>query len=195
MDNKQRLRARLKAQRKAHVEALPKATKSLLFMRPPASVAAMVPEGAVVGLYAATAFEAPTTAYARWFHENGRSLALPWFAARGAEMQFRKWSDPYDPAALVSAPYGARQPRDDAAQAIPDIVIVPLIGFTATCDRLGQGGGHYDRWLSAHRAVVAIGLGWDCQLVDTLPLEPHDRRLAAIITPTRLFASPGFQPG
>ena len=187
MDDKQRLRLTLRAQRKAYFEALPKATQSLLFMRPPSPIAALVPPGATVGLYSSTAFEAPTGAYARWFHENGYGLALPWFAARGAAMQFREWSDPYVEAALVCGPYGAAQPRADAAEAIPDVVFVPLIGFAAAGDRLGQGGGHYDRWLAAHPDVLAIGLAWDCQLVDALPIEPHDRKLAAIVTPTRLY--------
>jgi len=34
---------------------------------------------------------------------------------------------------------------------------------------------------------VALGLGWDCQLLDNLPLEPHDHPLRAVITPTRIY--------
>jgi 5,10-methenyltetrahydrofolate synthetase len=64
---------------------------------------------------------------------------------------------------------------------------VPLVGFTADGQRLGQGGGHYDRWLAAHPDTVAIGLAWDMQLADELPTEPHDRPLAAVVTPTRIY--------
>jgi 5-formyltetrahydrofolate cyclo-ligase len=64
---------------------------------------------------------------------------------------------------------------------------VPLVGFSADGARLGQGGGHYDRWLAAHPEATALGLGWDCQLVEDLPLEAHDQPLTAIITPTRLY--------
>jgi 5-formyltetrahydrofolate cyclo-ligase len=70
---------------------------------------------------------------------------------------------------------------------MPDVLFVPLVGFTARGDRLGQGGGHYDRWLAANPHVPAIGLGWDCQLVEDLPREDHDRPLSAVVTPTRLF--------
>jgi len=192
VDEKHRLRQRLRLERRKYVAALPKATNGLLFLRPPAPVAALVPPGAVVGLYSAIAQEAPTRSYAKWFHENGRQLALPWFAARGAAMQFRIWGDPYDDSALVNGPYGQLQPSADAEEVIPDVAFLPLIGFTADGDRLGQGGGHYDRWLEARPHTLAIGLAWDCQLVDSLPIEPHDRKLAAIVTPTRLYAQDGF---
>jgi 5-formyltetrahydrofolate cyclo-ligase len=187
VDDKQKLREQLRAQRREHVAALPAITKGLLFLRPPAPVAKLVPDSAAVGLYHAAPQEAPTRSYGKWFHENGRTLALPWFSARGAAMQFRRWLDPYDDAALETGPYGMLQPASDAEEIIPDVAFVPLVGFTAACDRLGQGGGHYDRWLEANPQVLPIGLAWDCQLVDSLPHEPHDRRLLAVVTPTRLY--------
>jgi 5-formyltetrahydrofolate cyclo-ligase len=67
------------------------------------------------------------------------------------------------------------------------VLFVPVVGFTEDGARLGQGGGHYDRWLAAHPGAVAIGLAWDCQRVDALPVEPHDAPLAAVVTPTRLY--------
>ena len=74
----------------------------------------------------------------------------------------------------------------DAPLVQPQVLFVPLVSFT-TGARLGQGGGHYDRWLADHPDTVAIGLAWDCQLVDALPIEPHDIPLTAIITPTRIY--------
>lgn len=187
MTDKAALRARLRAERRTHVAALPAATRALVLLRPPAPVAARVPEGSVVGLYHATPVEAPTGCYARWFLENGRTLALPWFAGRGDAMTFRAWTDPFGLSDLEPGPWGTLQPRGDAAELVPDVAFVPLLGFTADGHRLGQGGGHYDRWLAAHPATVPIGLAWDVQRLDALPLEPHDRRLAAIVTPTRFF--------
>lgn len=187
MIDKPALRATLRTIRREHVFNLPDATRGLLFMRPPAPVAAMVPEGSTVGLYHSTEFEAPTASYAKWFFENGRHVALPWFADRGSPMTFRAWDNPFDDETLVAGPYGALQPGPDAAETLPETVFLPLIGFTAAGQRLGQGGGHYDRWLGEHPEVRAIGMGWDCQLVDELPLEPHDCALAAVVTPTRLY--------
>jgi 5-formyltetrahydrofolate cyclo-ligase len=64
---------------------------------------------------------------------------------------------------------------------------VPLVGFTASGERLGQGGGHYDRWLAEHPGRLTIGLAWDAQLCPALPSEPHDEPLDAVITPTRIY--------
>jgi len=69
----------------------------------------------------------------------------------------------------------------------PHLAFVPLLAFTARGDRLGQGGGHYDRWLAANPEMLAVGLAWDSQLVDSLPIEAHDRPLSAVVTPTRLY--------
>lgn len=187
MHDKQELRRRLRQGRKAHVAGLPGATRALIFMRPPGAVAAAVPEGACVGLYHAVGAEAPARGFARWFAENGRRIALPWFGAAGGAMGFRLWTDPWDDSDLVVGPHGALQPAAQAEAVIPDVVIVPLLGFTADGHRLGQGGGHYDRWLAEHPQVLAIGLAWDAQLVEALPVEPHDRVLAAVVTPTRLY--------
>ena len=187
MNEKQKLRARMRDTRRAHVKALPPATRALLFLRPPRPLADLAPEGRTVGLYHANPNEAPTRGYAKWFFENGRHVALPRFAGRGAPMRFHAWRDPYEDSDLEQGPYGHLQPAAEAPEASPSLVIVPLIAFTADGHRLGQGGGHYDRWLEENPWVTAVGMGWDCQLVESLPLEPHDRLMRAIVTPTRLY--------
>lgn len=181
------LRQALRAARRRHVATLPDATRALLFRVPPAPLAALIPEEATIGLYRAGPNEAPATPYARHFLERGHAIALPRFADRDAPMEFALHTDPYEEGDLEAGPFGLLQPLAQAEAAVPDVVIVPLIGFTADGRRLGQGGGHYDRWLAAHPATVAIGLAWDAQLVDDLPDEPHDRPLAAVVTPTRLY--------
>lgn len=187
MDDKQSLRTRLRALRRKHVASLPDAMRRLVFLRPPASVAALAPEGSTVGLYHATLAEAPTRGYGKWFYENGRHVALPWFSARDDSMQFRLWLDPYDDSDLEVGPHGLPQPSGHAPPAQPDLVIVPLLGFTARGERLGQGGGHYDRWLAGHPGTTAIGLAWDCQLIDSLLVEDHDHPLHGVVTPTRYY--------
>ncbi|WP_345719570.1 5-formyltetrahydrofolate cyclo-ligase [Qipengyuania qiaonensis] len=181
------LRKRLRAARREHVAALPDSVRTLVFMRPPAPLLDMVPQGATIGLYRAASTEAPAGAYARYFYDAGHELALPRFADRNAPMQFARFTDPFEESDLETGPFGLLQPAMDAAIIEPSVLFVPLVGFTADGARLGQGGGHYDRWLAAHTGVIAIGIGWDCQLVDELPTEPHDIPLAAIVTPTRLY--------
>ena len=76
-------------------------------------------------------------------------------------------------------------PEDDPAPepTRPDVVIVPGIAFTAAGDRLGQGGGWYDRFLvDIREGCVTIGVGFEPQLIADLPTEPHDVRLEMVIT-------------
>jgi len=177
----------LRQARREHVEALPDATKALLFLRPPVPLLERVPDGAIIGLYRANPFEASAASYARFFFERGHPLVLPRFAHRGAPMEFAAFSDPFEESDLEVGPFGLMQPRQDAPTVSPGVIFVPLLGFTAGGERLGQGGGHYDRWLGEHPDTVTIGLAWDAQLVDELPLEAHDARLDAIVTPTRMY--------
>ncbi len=186
---KSTLRRSLRAARRAHVAAQPDAIRALLFHRPPAPVAARIPANAIIGLYHAAPFEAPAHGYARFFHDAGHAVALPRFTARDGAMAFARHADPYDDTDLAPGPFGMQQPGDDAEPLFPDVVFVPLVGFTAALDRLGQGGGHYDRWLAEHPAVQKIGLAWDVQLCADLPTEPHDVTLDAVITPTRIYGN------
>lgn len=187
MIEKQALRSTLRKRRTAEVDALADGVTALLFRVPPSPLAALIPPGATIGIYDPVGSEAPPTRYAQWYFERGHQIALPWFAVRGAEMEFRLWSNPFDEGLLTAASYGGRQPLNDAASVMPDVLFVPLLGFTTQGARLGQGAGHYDRYLAEHPQVVPIGLAWDCQLVDQLPLEPHDRAMAAIVTTTRIY--------
>jgi 5-formyltetrahydrofolate cyclo-ligase len=184
---KRALRNRLRAARKAHALALDPRVAALVLMRPPAALLALIPDGATVGLYLSTPGEAPTAGYARHFYEAGHTLALPAFAAADSAMAFRRWDSPYLDDLLEPGPFALAQPPASAALLVPEVLLVPLVGFTAQGARLGQGGGHYDRWLAANPATIAIGMAWDCQLVDSLPREPHDQPLTAVVTPTRFY--------
>ena len=187
MIDKQSLRAELRRRRTSHEAAIPASMRALLFMRPPGPLLELVPDGATIAVYHPVGSEASPLGYARWFAEQGHPVALPWFADRGAAMEFRIWDNPFDEASLEQAPYGGLQLGSAAELVNPDVAIVPLLGFTAEGQRLGQGGGHYDRYLAGKPDVVPIGIGWDCQLCEDLPLEPHDRPLRAVVTPTRFY--------
>ncbi|QYU70405.1 5-formyltetrahydrofolate cyclo-ligase [Leptolyngbya sp. 15MV] len=187
MTDKAELRQRLREARREHVATLPDSTRALLFRHPPAPLLELVGEGVAIGLYAAAPCEAPTAHYAAFFGERGHPLALPRFAGRGADMEFAAHTDPLGESDLEVGPFGLLQPLAQAETLVPQLLFVPLLGFTASGARIGQGGGHYDRWLAAHPRTLAIGMAWDCQAVPMLPLEPHDRALDAIVTPTRLY--------
>lgn len=184
---KKQLRDELRRKRKAHAAALPAEVSALVFNRPPAQLLALVPEGATVGLYRSDEGEAPSRAYIKFFFERGNRIALPRVTTLDKPMEFRLHTDPWEESDLESGVWGLRQPGLGAPVVVPDVLFMPLVGFTAEGDRLGQGGGYYDRYLAAHPQVAAIGMAWDIQEVPELPLEPHDMRLSAIVTPTRVL--------
>lgn len=62
------------------------------------------------------------------------------------------------------------------------LCIVPGVAFTEAGERLGQGGGYYDRFLTAHPGLRTVGLTYQCLLQASLPCEAHDCRVDIIIT-------------
>jgi 5-formyltetrahydrofolate cyclo-ligase len=190
--DKQSLRTMLRTARRAHVAAQPDSIRALLFHHPPRPVLEQIADEAVIGLYRAGGAEAPATGYARHFRERGHTIALPRFASETTPMKFCEHTDPFGETDLEPGPFGLRQPGPAARPVTPDVLFVPVVGFTVSGKRLGQGGGHYDRWIAEHRGVRTVGLAWDIQLVepeDALPTEPHDMTLEAIVTPTRLYGT------
>lgn len=120
---------------------------------------------------------------AQWA-EAGLTVALPVVHERAAPLVFGAWT----PATILQpGPYGVLEPRDEPP-VVPDVILVPTLGYTAHGDRLGYGGGYYDRTLTHLRAhghtFTAIGIAWSCGELglDYLPA-PHDVRLDAILTP------------
>ncbi len=159
----------------------------LLFRRPPTGLMNMIVPGASVGFYATNGLEPNMSNYAQFFFEQGHSIALPWFADRGSVMRFKQTGNPlFFDDELVDGPW-CRQPSDTQPTLHPDVIFVPLVAFTERGERLGQGGGHYDRWLAAHPHALAVGVAWDVQQADTLPVEAHDITLHTIVTQTRLY--------
>lgn len=75
-------------------------------------------------------------------------------------------------------------PSPSGAVTLPDVVLVPCVGFTDEGFRLGYGGGYFDRWLAAHPQVTAVGLAWSQARLDAAQFQPeaHDIALTVIVT-------------
>jgi 5-formyltetrahydrofolate cyclo-ligase len=88
---------------------------------------------------------------------------------------------------LETGPYGIKQPKQGRCQSLSpdqiDLVIVPGLAFDRDGHRLGRGAGYYDRFLSDDcSGTPSIGLAYDFQVVDGLPLEPHDQAVSFVIS-------------
>lgn len=121
--------------------------------------------------------------------DDPKSAAIPWalpYSRREPrEMHFRRW-DRRAPTLVDDC----RIPACEGAPIVPDVVLVPCVGFTRTGYRLGYGGGYFDRWLAAHPQVTAVGVAWAIAEVDAerFAAEPHDRPMAMIVTDAEVIA-------
>ena len=93
-------------------------------------------------------------------------------------------------APLVPVGFGTFGPGPEAVELDPDVMLVPLSAFDRTGHRIGYGAGHYDRAIERlHQKGLnprLIGIAFDCQEVPSVPAEPHDVRLDAILTESGL---------
>ncbi len=106
----------------------------------------------------------------------GRPIALPVTGGRGTVLGFRLWR-PGEP--LAPGPFGLSEPTGPPAA--PDLLLVPLLAYDACGNRLGYGGGYYDRTIAA-TGVPAIGAAYAAQEVAAVPVGPDDRPLAGVVT-------------
>jgi 5-formyltetrahydrofolate cyclo-ligase len=140
-----------------------------------------VPERAVVsGWFAMNTELNPYPVMKRLAEESNAQLALP--AIADGKLIFRAWV-PGMPLQRVG--FGLSEPGPEAKEVDPDILFVPLLAFDPRGYRIGYGKAYYDGGLSRLRAkkqIVAVGLAFDDQCVDTVPTEPHDQRLDYVIT-------------
>lgn len=108
-------------------------------------------------------------------------ICLPVVPGRAVPLIFRRWrGEPLD-----RGPLGTSQPPMSLPEITPEVLIVPLVAFDGRLNRLGYGGGYYDRTLEALRRdgpVIAIGLAWEAQRLEAIPAEPFDQPLDMIVT-------------
>jgi len=142
---------------------------------------AIVP-GAVVSGFMPLKSEISPLPLMRKLAEQGAALALPVVAGKGQPLIMRGWTFG---GPLGSGVWGIREPMPDAPAVDPDILIVPLLTFDRRGHRLGYGAGYYDMTITALRAnkpIVAIGIAYAAQEVDTVPITPRDARLDLVLT-------------
>jgi 5-formyltetrahydrofolate cyclo-ligase len=109
------------------------------------------------------------------------SVGVPVIQGKGQALVFHRWTPGCE---MVVGPFGAQVPAG-AQEVIPQVLIVPLVAFDGKGNRLGYGGGFYDRTLEAlrqQRDTIAIGYAYSAQMADDLPLEATDQPLDFMVT-------------
>jgi 5-formyltetrahydrofolate cyclo-ligase len=114
--------------------------------------------------------------------EDGVTLALPAIAGRGKPLIMRAWQFG---APLDRGQWGIREPKPEAPEVDPDILLVPLLAFDRAGHRIGYGAGYYDMTIARLRAikpVTAIGIAFAAQEIAAVPATPRDARLDLVLT-------------
>ena len=144
--------------------------------------------GGCVAAYVSVGGEPPTQALLGALHEVGLTVLLP-VLLPDLDLD---WAV-YDPkAGLVptAAPgrSGLREPPGGclgvAAVAGAGLVLVPALAVSTRGDRLGQGGGSYDRVLVRVAVASTAAVVFDEEVLEAVPAQPHDRRVAMAVTPS-----------
>lgn len=133
----------------------------------------------VISSYLPVGSEADPHDVMKFAANHGKPLVLPCLTTREAPLAFRHWT-PGDP--TETAPGGFQQPISSQFILEPDLILLPLLGFDRSGNRIGQGAGHYDRALALRPAAMRIGIAWSVQEVGGIPADPWDVPLDAIMT-------------
>ena len=174
---KRALRETLKARRDALPEAARETAARAVLARldGPEAVTLLPGPGGRIAFYWPFGSEFDPRPLAGALAARGHVLALP--RVEGRSLRFHAFAFGE---ALANGPFGLREPPESAPLVVPDLLIVPLLGFDARRHRLGYGKGCYDRALAALPRALTIGLAFQAQQLPELPVGPHDRPLDAI---------------
>ncbi|MBN2322693.1 MAG: 5-formyltetrahydrofolate cyclo-ligase [Spirochaetes bacterium] len=115
--------------------------------------------------------------------ETGKRIGVPRIDPARSSMRFFLLSD-LD-RSLHRGAYGILEPNNNCSEIRydeVDLIIAPGLAFTARGDRLGYGGGYYDRFLAAHSDIPCCALIYDRLILDSLPVKETDIRVDYLIT-------------
>ena len=133
-----------------------------------------------IGGYYPVNFEVDILDILKKFDKKNFKISLP-VIKKNYDMNFYKWSfnEP-----LKINKYGIPEP-DSGILIYPDVLLVPLVAFDRKLNRLGYGGGFYDRLikkLSKKKKILKIGLALATQKIKKVPINNHDQKLDYIVT-------------
>ena len=138
----------------------------------------------IVGSYYPVNFEADTSQVMKMFKQKGYKLSLPVISSK-YDMNFYTWNlnDP-----LYVNKYGIPEPKSKI-KVIPSILLIPMVAYDKRLNRLGYGGGYYDRFLKKYekKNILKIGLAITCQEVKKLPTNNFDKKMDYILTEKKLY--------
>ncbi len=137
-------------------------------------------KGKILGGYYPYNHEIDVMQILKEFEKKNFIISLPKIK-ENFQMDFFKWSNK-EP--LIINKFGIPEPIS-AKVRYPDILLVPLVAYDKHFNRIGYGGGFYDRYikkLKVKKKIITIGLAYSFQKVKNIPIHSHDIKLDFIIT-------------
>jgi len=144
---------------------------------------------ATVGAYLSDDGEPSIDETVARLRRGGHEIALP-VPESDNTMNFRLWSADDE---LIAGRFGIEVPPNNrsagagASNRVPEVLMVPVVGFDHDGNRLGRGAGFYDRYLAHNRTLagtkpLAIGVAFESQRVGAIPAQPYDELLDLVVT-------------
>ena len=143
-----------------------------------------------IGIFLANDGEINTIEFIQWCWTKNKKIYLPVIdPIKDRHLRFLEYSADSE---MVENKFGILEPKtnDSFFCALPklDLIFTPLVAFDNQGNRIGMGGGYYDRllspWFNNQQGPYPIGLAHDCQRVEKLPTQAWDIPLPEIITPS-----------
>ena len=144
----------------------------------------------VIGSYSSINSEIETNHLNDCIFNSGRTLVLPTIVSKKLPLEFRAWDKNNN---LIEGKFGIKEPNKTSNKIYPDLVVAPCVAFDRFGNRLGYGGGYYDRTLKSLKLTLpslkTIILAFDEQEVDKIIIDNNDQSLDYILTEKKLINS------
>jgi 5-formyltetrahydrofolate cyclo-ligase len=147
----------------------------------------------VIGLYYPILNEISPFGFIKYFKNINTINALPVVNVNTKEMVFKKWNEKEK---LQKGILGNYEPSLTNETVLPQIIVVPMLMFDRKLNRLGYGGGYYDKSIFSlkqyfhieEKSFFAIGLAYSEQETKSIPYERHDQKLDFIVTEKEILS-------
>ena len=136
--------------------------------------------GKIIGGYYPYNYEVDILQILEKFEKKKFTITLPKIK-KNSQMSFYQWSI-NDPLAINK--FGIPEPISKMVK-YPDVLLVPLVAFDKNFNRIGYGGGFYDRYINKikkYKKIITIGLAFSFQKVSNIPINEYDIKLDFIVT-------------
>ena len=142
--------------------------------------------GVETAVYFSTKSEVNLINFVNYMHKNQQKILLPFIKKKNSPLLFKEWTTDDK---LTQGKYGIMTPSIKV-YATPKILIVPMLAFDIKKERLGYGGGYYDRtisFLEKNSKILKLGVAFDEQEIKKVPTMSFDKKMDLILTPTKII--------